>query len=257
VGYALVTSFWPDTLMIGNGAYLAETLGLRCAAVNLETACGSFIGGLTLACGLVASGQVDDVLVVLSSAYSRAFEDHNPMAWTSGDGAAAFVIGRERDGFGLLGARSVNTAETLPSFEWEVKPHPHYKQVLTSWNTKAAGQLLDATAERCLPLCTSGALERAGLRLAEVDYFAVCAPTAWYVAYACQKLGLDAERVIDSFPTYANTGPVLTPTSLYLGARSGKLREGGAALAFSQGSASSAGAVVLRWGDVVIAEETN
>ena len=51
--FAIVSSLRPDTLSVGDAAWLARRIGLRCPAINLETACSSALMDLDLACSLV------------------------------------------------------------------------------------------------------------------------------------------------------------------------------------------------------------
>ena len=254
IGFTIVTSLFADQICEGNAVHLARALGLTSPAINTESACGSFTANLSLAHGLVASGQARHVLVVLSCTYSRNFDARNPMSWTSGDGCAAIIVGPTDAGTGILAHKGVNTQETIGSFDWVVKPHPRVKQTPTFTATRIAGALLEQTAERCVPLCTYGAAEAAGVSLRDVAYFAMPNPVAWYGEFARKKLGYAPELSIDHYRRFTNTGPVLTPSSLYFGAREGRMKKGDLVLAFCQGSVSTAGAVVMRWGDVAVAD---
>jgi 3-oxoacyl-[acyl-carrier-protein] synthase III len=257
IEYVLLTSFFPDQVFVGNAPWFARDLELTCPVWNTESACGSSTANLLLAASLVESGRAARVLVVISCTYSRAFDERNPMSWTSGDGAAAFVVSRVDPGHGVLGSRTVNTKETCQAFDWEVRSHELVKQTITFSATREGGKLIEQSAERTVPLCCHGAAEAAGVSFRDVRFFALPTPCAWFSSFARKKLGIAAEQTIDTYPRFTNTGPVLTPGNLYYGAKAGRFAPGDLVLMFALGSVSSAGAVVLRWADCALAEEVD
>lgn len=83
--------------------------------------------------------------------------------------------------------------------------------------------------------------------------FAFNAATAWLVPFYSSLLGIGEERSIDTHTTFANTGPVLVPTSLFYGAHAGRIPEGGRVLMFGIGNAANAVALVFSWTGVGLA----
>lgn len=257
VDMVLLTSFFPDQLCVGNGAFLARELDLGCPVLNMESACGSPVSSLLLAASMIESGRAKKVLIVLSCAYARAVDEANPMSWTSGDGAAAMIVGEVEAGYGIAGSKVVNTKDTCDFFKGEAKPHELLGQVVTFTGTRNAGKLLEEATERCVPLCCHGALEASGKAMGEMDFFVFPTPTAWFSSFACKKLGVDPEKTIDLHTRFSNVGPVLSPSNLYYAARAGRIAKGDDVLFFAIGSVSSAGALVMTWGDVALADETD
>jgi 3-oxoacyl-[acyl-carrier-protein] synthase-3 len=250
----LITSFYPDQLHVGNGIFLAEALGLRCPCWNLESACGSALADLLLASAMIESGRARNVLVVVSCAYSRTFEQTHPMSWTSGDAAAAILLtaGSEAQ---LLGAQVVGTPETLGSFRPQEKRDPVVGITPSFVATREAAALLSVSTSRNLTACADAALTASGLGRADLDFAVFPTPTAWFAEFGCRALGLGREQTIDTYPRFTNTGPVLSPQNLYFAAREGRLRSGDVVLFVAQGSLSSCGSLVLRWGNPAIAPE--
>ncbi len=247
----VASSFLPDQIGIGNAVFLARELGMRGAAWNLETACSSSIVGFETAAALVRSGQYANVLVTASCTYSRALDERNPLAWQVGDGAGAFVVGRVAPHEGFLGKKIIHTASTCGAFFYELGLDGGTPVVRMGADSDA-GKLLRDASEVCLRDCIEGALRDAGLRLQDIDWFVFNTPMAWFVDFAIRVLGSDAARTLDTYPFVANAGPALMPISLFLAAKSGKIRTGDRVLLYSMGGVSSAAAVVLRWGDVAL-----
>ncbi len=242
-------SFPSDQVGIGESAFLARELGLEGAAWNLESACSSALVGLDVASTLVRAGRHERVLVVTGCVYSRVTDAADTLSWTIGDGAAAFVVTEGRAGAEVLGARNVHTAKSCGALSYELLGRPDGAVMRMKTFAGAADALRDI-AEDTVDQCCRGAAHAAGVALADVAVFACNAPAAWFAAFIARKLGVERARVIDTYPRYANVGPVLWPAALYEAARDGRLRPGDLVMLYSIGSVASSGAAVLRWGDV-------
>ncbi len=255
VGLMLSTSFLPDTIGIGQSAFVAEQLGLGGTAWNLETACASAIAGLEIASVMVAAGRYQNVLVVLSCTYSRVIDDDNPLSWTTGDGAAAFLVSSAPEGRGLLGARTMHTGATCGSFFYELTNDGGRGPRIQLRAAPEAGRILREMSEVYVRECCEGALKDAGVSLDEIALVVPNTPVAWFAAFVADVLGIDSERVIDGFGWFGNVGPVLLPANLYVAAAQGRLAADDLVLLYGIGSVSSTGAAVIRWSDVKISGE--
>lgn len=248
----IVTSFLPDQLGVGNAAFLARELGVRCPAFNLETACASSVVAFQVAAGLVRAGQHKNVLVVASCTYSRTADDANPVTWFLGDGAGAFIVGEVGEGEGLLGHASIATTETCGTFYFEPAPGTPRSMLMTC--SPDTGRILHETAEAHLKECCQGALARAKARIEEVDLLVCNTPTAWFSAFAARALGLPKDKTVNTYPRYANVGAALMPANLHAAALGDRIRPGALVLLYAVGSVSSASAALMRWGRVAVAE---
>jgi 3-oxoacyl-[acyl-carrier-protein] synthase-3 len=246
-------SFPSDQVGIGESAFLARDLGLRGAAWNLESACSSALVGLDVASTLVSAGRYDRVLVVTGCVYSRVTEPSDTLAWTIGDGAAAFVIAEGGNGAEVLGARNVHTAESCGALSYELLGRPDGAVMRMKTFPGAADALRDI-AETSVDECCRHAADVAGVSLKDIRVFACNAPAAWFSAFIARRLGVDRERVVNTYPRYANIGPVLWPAALHDAASSGRLKTGDLVMLYSIGSVASSSAAVLRWGDVGVRE---
>jgi 3-oxoacyl-[acyl-carrier-protein] synthase-3 len=252
VDLCLCSSFFPDQWDTGNATWLARELGLRGAAMNLESACSSSNLALQTACAWVAAGRAKNVLCVASSSYSRVTPETNPLSFANGDGAAAFVVSRVPDGQGLLGAYARHTGETCGAVYLECSADAAGAPSMQMRVDRSANRVLRETAEPVLLECVAGALDDAGLRLEDVRAFVFNTPTAWYSAFCADALGIDAAKTISTHALYANTGPVLMPTNCLHAAHAGLFGPGDVVLLYGIGSVSSAAATVLRWSDCAL-----
>lgn len=252
VDLLISSSLMPDQLAVGNAAFLARDLGLEGAAWNLESACVSPLVDLSTAVALVQAGQYERVLVVVSGTYTRDLDTDNPMAWTVGDGAGAFVVGEVPEGFGVLGQKTIHSAVTCGAFFHELRLDAAGRPQIRLDGDRAAAQRFKDFSEPLLRSCTAGALEKAGLAQEDIDFFVFNTPMAWFAAFAAHVLGFEPARTIDSYPLCANIGPALAPTNLFLAAQRGLIRPGDRVLCYGLAGSANASAVVLRWGETAL-----
>ena len=243
------SAFLPDQVGIGNAAFLASALGLRCPAWNLETACTSSLVALETACAFVRTGAYRNVLVVISCSYSKVTPVTDTLSWSAGDGVAAFVVGAVPQGEGLLGMKTIHTADRCGAMRYDLVIEDGKPRIAMRAG-KDAGPALRETSERALLECCHGALRAAGVTLDAIDFFVVPTPVAWYAAFAAKQLGFPVEKTLSTFDRYANIGPVLMPANLFHAAASGRIRPGDLVMLHTVGIVSNASAAVVRWGDV-------
>jgi 3-oxoacyl-[acyl-carrier-protein] synthase-3 len=244
-------AFQPDYLMFGNAPFLADALGLSCASWNMETACAGGVAALRTAAALVRAREHKNVLVVVSCMYSKVSDDSDTFTWFLGDGAGAFIVSEDSEGFGVIGASGVSTTETNRSFRFTAERWPDQWPIILRYKPFAA-RALKTTAEKYLLECCSGALNAAGVKMDDIKWFVCNTPTAWYAKFIARTLGISQEAIIDTYPRYANNGTALMPVNLYSAAKEKGFQSGDLILVYSVGSVSSAGSIVMKWGDVVL-----
>ncbi|MBD2726591.1 3-oxoacyl-ACP synthase III family protein [Nostoc sp. FACHB-892] len=250
VDLMIVTSLFPERIAPGNAAFLVGEMGLRCPAWNLESTCSSALVALQTATSLVQTGAYRNVLVVISCIYSRFVDEDDTLSWFMGDGAGAFMVGALKPNQGVLASKIIHTAATCGAFFNELTTDTEGNPRMRIQNGKNASQQIRGTGVEFVRTCSEAAVAAAGITIDEVKFFAFNTPTAWYANLCTQALGIDPERTINLYPQYANIGPVLPIVNMYYGAHLGKVQENDLILVYTIGSASTAAATVMRWGDV-------
>ncbi|MUG91043.1 3-oxoacyl-ACP synthase [Scytonema sp. UIC 10036] len=248
----LVTSLFPEQVTPGNAAFLAGKLGLKGAAWNIESTCTSALVSLQTACSLVRTGEYRNVLVVVSTTYSRYTDENDTLAFLSGDGAGAFVVGALKPNQGILGTKIANTSATCGAFYNEFTTDEQGNIKMFIRGGKGASKMFNETTVQFIRLCCHGAIAAANVTLDEINFFAFNTPSAWYSRVCTRALGIDPERTINLNPLYANIGPTFPVANLYHAAKAGKIQENDLVLVYTMGSSSNAGASVMRWGDVAL-----
>ncbi|MEM6291684.1 MAG: 3-oxoacyl-[acyl-carrier-protein] synthase III C-terminal domain-containing protein [Myxococcota bacterium] len=245
VDLLISAGFVPERFDVGNAVFVARDLGLRGAAFNLESACGGPLNAMMTAAAFINAGVHERVLVTTSCTYLHRVPPDDTLGWFMGDGAGAMLI--ERGGARIVAGHARHTAETCGTWYHEIEDGR-----LRMRASKTTGPTMRASAEPQLRACTDGVLSKAGLALADIDFFVFHTPTAWFADFAANALGVPRDKTVCTYEDYANIGPALTTANLHRAASRGRLRSGDRVLVFGPGSAASSAAVVLEWGDVAI-----
>jgi 3-oxoacyl-[acyl-carrier-protein] synthase-3 len=253
VDLLISVAFQPTHPGVGNGVYLASELSLPCPAINLETCCSGALVAFQTACGLIAAGQYDRVMVSVSCTYSIQCEPSSGLSLTSADGAAAFLVGEVPTGRGYLGGATFNTANTCGAMYFEqVVDETGAAPRIRLNASREGGKVLRGSALSTIRKATLAALDKAGVALSDVDFFVFNTPTAWYADFCCKALEIERDKTIDTYPLYANTGPALTTGNLFHALMDRKIRPGDLVLVYSVGSISTVSAAVVRWDETAL-----
>lgn len=246
----IVGSFQPDQPGVGNAAFLARSLELRCPAWNLESACSTGLVALQVARSLIHAGQARLVLVAISCSYSRDSDPDDTLSWFMGDAAGAFVVGAT-PGAGVLAQTVIETRATCDTFYYAYDSDR--LQLRCSRDTQ---RILRETSADYVQRACQAAVSDAGLTLDQVDCFVFNTPTAWFAEFACNVLQVPRDKAIDTYKQYGNIGPALMPVNLWEAARQAKLARDRIACIYTIGSVSTASAAIVRWGDAAVWADT-
>jgi 3-oxoacyl-[acyl-carrier-protein] synthase-3 len=249
----LVAAFPTANHVLGDGVYLASALGTELPAYNVESACSGGIALLQLANAMVASGQARNVLAVVSCSYSRACDFSDTVTWFLGDGVGAYVVGPVGDGEGFKAFHSINTAEACGAFEYRIEVDGGVARTAIRAGQEAGRKLRDMTQRVIHEACTEAA-RKAGVRLADIDFFVTNTPMAWFRDLFAATLGIPTAKTVCTYERFANLGPALNPVNLHAALATGRVRPGDTVLLFSIGGGSTAGAAVVRIGRVGVGE---
>lgn len=236
----LVATTSNDELMPGASPRVAAAIGAeRAGAIDVNAACTGFVSALALACGQIEAGRAGRVLVVGADLMTRMIDpDDRGTAAVFADGAGAVVVrgaGRGRIGPIVLGADG-GQADLI------FTPKATGVTVMQGHET-----FRHAVARMCE--ATEAAVAAAELAPADVDLFVYHQANARILRAVGERLGLPAERVVDSIHHYGNTSAASIPLALDDARRDGRLLDGTTVLLGAFGAGFTWGATVVRWGE--------
>ena len=251
IDLAMICALFPDRSGPGHAAYLSRQIGLRCPAWNVESTCASALVALQTARAFIESSTYQTILIVVSHFGSNATDNADSLSWSLGDGAGAWIVSPVGGDEGILGMAIAPTIETCDAYRYELANNGKGKtQTLARTGDNAIA--LAETAVDAARNCCQKAANAAGVNLSDIDFFAFNTPTAWYADVCARALGIDSDRFLNLYPCYGNIGPVFPLANLYHAAQSDRINDGNLVLAYANGAAATAAAVVMRWDKVAL-----
>jgi len=244
----------PDRLLPSTACDLQALIGAEnAAAFDIGAACPGYVYALTVAEGLIASGQSEIVLVVGAEKLSTItdFQDRST-AILFGDGAGASVVRRStRPGHGILSTFIKSDGRLAPLLyrpgggavdpisEKVVCERSHYMRMAGREVFKAA---VLAMADAC-----DQALRRAGITADQVDLLVPHQANLRIIEATAKHAGLPMSKVMVNVDRYGNTSSASIPLALEQAIAEGRVGPGSVVLLVAFGAGFTWGSAVIRW----------
>jgi len=244
----------PDRLLPSTACDLQALLGAtNAAAFDVSAACPGFLYALTVAEGLIASGQSRTVLVVGAEKLSTItdFQDRST-AILFGDGAGAAVVRpTSGGGRGVLSTFLKSDGRLAPLLyrpgggaadpisERVVCDRSHFMKMAGREVFKAA---VLAMAEAC-----DEALSRAGVAAEEIDLLVPHQANLRIIEATAKHAGIPMSKVMVNLDRYGNTSSASIPLALDQAIAEGRVKPGSLVLLVAFGAGFTWGSAVIRW----------
>ncbi|MBX3221644.1 MAG: hypothetical protein KF795_14070 [Labilithrix sp.] len=251
IGLVLSHQICPDFINVPSAAVVHGNLELseRCTSLAVDAACNSFMMQLTLAQGMIASGQIKYALLTQSSALTRFPASGELIDAWGGDAASAVVVGAVSDGRGIL-SHSHHTAGKLwgalvcgvPGGRWQDD-----RCVIYSEDRLANLDMVVRIADRAKQVVDES-LVSAGLTHEDVQFFATHQGFKWLLPVTKRAASLTHTRSVDHFHFTGTISSVNLPFQMAVGEREGLLKPGDVVSCFQGGTGMTWSGMTIRWG---------
>jgi 3-oxoacyl-[acyl-carrier-protein] synthase-3 len=266
IDFVLLCTQSPDYFLPTTACILQDRLGLptTAGALDFNLGCSGFVYGLSLAKGLIETGQAANVLLLTAETYSKFMHrDDRSVRSLFGDAAAAtlvqarpdapapglpwigpFVFGTDGKGTENLivptgGMRKPARGQTAPGCENGTGPrfpdHLHMN-----------GPEIFSFTLRAVPRAVGELLERAGRTIDEVDLFVFHQANRYMLEHLRGKLKIPPEKFVLASSHCGNTVSSTIPIALKESARRGQLPGGRLVMLVGFGVGYSWGATLVR-----------
>ena len=243
----------PDRFLPSTACDLQAELGAKnAAAFDIAAACAGFVYGLTVAEGMVASGQAENVLVVGGDRLSRIADyTDRTTCILFGDGIGATMVRpTNENGRGIL-STYLKSDGTLAELLWRpggAGVHPPDAQMIEdrTYFIRMAGREVFKAAVLSMSDACDQALQRAGLNGDDVDLLIPHQANIRIVEATAKHAGIPKEKVFVNIDRFGNTSAASIPIALDEAVRSGKLKPGGVVLMVAFGGGFTWGSAVVR-----------
>ncbi|MBB6094146.1 3-oxoacyl-[acyl-carrier-protein] synthase-3 [Povalibacter uvarum] len=224
------------------------------AAMDINTACTSFLYGLTSASAMVRTGVVRNAVVIGVEGISPYMDWSNRnVAVLFGDGAAAVVIQASDKPEGVIAEKLgcyADARHTLRVRGMGAAWCNHDLQLGdTRWDFD--GQEIFKRAVVGMSDASESALQRAGVETSQVDLVIPHQANLRIIEAVAKRAGLPMDRVFVTVQRYGNMSSATVPVALVEAIEEGRVKPGSLLLTPAFGAGLTWCAHVIRWGDRV------
>ena len=237
-----------DYRLPSTACLLHERLGLpaRCSAVDISQGCSGYIYGLSLASGLIQSGQAANVLLLNADTYTHllAPDDRSTRA-IFGDGAAAtllssasgarlssFTFGTDGKGAEYLMAKGGGSRRREPDADPYIRMN---------------GPEVFSFTLRVVPKMVEEILSKSGFVAEDIDLFVFHQANLFMLEHLRKKMDIPGYKFFTHLEECGNTISASIPIALEAAIASGRLRPGHRVLLAGFGVGWSWAGCLLEW----------
>jgi 3-oxoacyl-[acyl-carrier-protein] synthase III len=221
------------------------------AAFDINTACTSFLYGLSTASALIRTGVVRNALLIGAELISPFMDwSDRDVAVLFGDGAAAVVLQATQEEEGLLAEKLGCYADARETLVVQGMGGRYANRGVlygvTRWQFE--GQEIFKRAVQGMAGASEEALARAGFSAAEVDLVVPHQANLRIIEAVARRARVPMERVYVNVQRYGNMSAATVPVALCEALDEGRVRPGALLLMPGFGGGLSYCAHLVRWG---------
>lgn len=244
----------PDRLLPSTACDLQALLGARnAAAFDVSAACPGFLFALTIAQGLVASGQGERYLVVGAEKLTSITDmTDRSTAILFGDAAGAAVVRKATGGSGAVLSTFIKSDGNLANLLYRpgggaVDPISEKVVAERSHFIKMAGREVFKSAVKTMSEACDQALARAGITADQIDMLVPHQANLRIIEATAKHAGMPLDKVMINVDRYGNTSSASIPLALDQGIREGRIKPGMKLLLVSFGGGFTWASAVVQW----------
>jgi len=262
VQYLILCTQSPDYVLPSTSCLVQERLGIptSAGALDINQGCSGYIYGLSLACGLIDSGIVENVLLITADTYTRYINKRDRSVRTLfGDGATATWLkaGSEQRRlgpfvFGTDGRGRDNLIVPAGGLKQPCNEETGRVEEVESGNFRCADNLYMNGAEifnftlRTVPAALNSLLEKAGLGMDDIDQFVFHQANKFMLERLRRKLNILQDKFVIGMQLTGNTVSSTIPIALQQATESGRIKSGDVVVLLGFGVGYSWGGTILR-----------
>jgi 3-oxoacyl-[acyl-carrier-protein] synthase-3 len=225
-----------------------------CAAMDVNTACTSFLYSLSTATALIRTGVVSNALVIGAEVISPFIDwsDRNT-AVLFGDGAAAVALSATDADEGLLAEKlgCYGESREILRVHGMGAAYAHQNRVIGKTEWQFEGQEIFKKAVHGMASACAEALAKVGKTADDVDLVIPHQANMRIIEAVSKKTGVPMERVFTNVERYGNMSAATVPVALCEALEAGRVKPGALLLMPSFGGGLTFTGHVVRWGQRV------
>ena len=238
----------PDLTFPSTATIVQQKLGIEKGfAFDIQAVCAGFVYALSVANGLMHSGQGSNVLVIGAETFSKLLDwKDRSTCVLFGDGAGAVVLQAEnsKKGYGII----ANKLYSDGRYRDILYVNGGVSSTGTVGQVKMQGRDVFKHAVEKLATAMDQVLKTANLTSEDIDWLVPHQANIRIINAMQKKLNLPNEKVIKTVSEHANTSAASIPLALDFGVKSGKIKSGHLLALEAIGGGLSWGASLVRYG---------
>lgn len=263
IDYILLCTQSPDYFLPTTACLVQNALSIptTAGALDFNLGCSGYVYGLSLAKGLILSGDVNNVLLITSETYSRFIHTEDKSVRTIfGDAASAtFIVNNDDSGqvgrfvFGTDGGGAENLIVKAGALR-----HPLTMDILSEKNADSqnivpsqklymSGADIFTFTLNIVPNLIEQVLKKNRVTMAEIDLFIFHQANKYMLEHLRKKLKIEENKFFISMEYYGNTVSSTIPIALKNALVQNKIQRGHKVLLAGFGVGYSWGATILNY----------
>lgn len=226
----------------------------RAAAMDVNTACTSFLYGMSTATAMIQTGVVRTAIVIGVELISQYMDWSNRnVAVLFGDGAAAVVLQASDNEEGVIGTVLGCDAEARQSLRVRGIGCGYANRDVSLGDTlwDFDGQVIFKRAVHGMSDASARVLSEAGVSADDVDLVVPHQANLRIIESVAKYAGIGMDRVMVTVHRYGNMSAATVPVSLVDALKEGRVKPGSLLLMPGFGGGLTFGALLVRWGSRV------
>jgi 3-oxoacyl-[acyl-carrier-protein] synthase-3 len=224
------------------------------AAMDINTACTSFLYGLSTATAMIRTGVVRNALVVGVEGITPYMDWSNRnVAVLFGDGAAAVVVQASDEPLGVIAEKLGCYADARATLRVRgmgtIYGNAGVQLGDTTWDFD--GQEIFKRAVHGMAQASDAALHRAGIATTEVDIVIPHQANLRIIEAVAKRAGVPMDKVFVTVQRYGNMSSATVPVALVEALEAGRVTPGAIVLTPAFGGGLTWCSHVIRWGQRV------
>ncbi|MCB1282463.1 MAG: ketoacyl-ACP synthase III [Salinibacterium sp.] len=249
----IVATVTPDQLLPATAAFLQDKLGAwNAGGWDITNACTGFLSAMTTAYGMIASGQIDNALIVGAEVLSRILNYQDRASCILfGDGAGAMVLKADHP----QGKIIFNTTG-MDGSQWEAiqRSAGGSKRPINHEIVERREHLMTLKGNEVFKFAVSKfrglveqSLEATGHTPADLDLVVPHQVNIRIIESALKKIDIDMDRVYINLDRFGNTSAASVPIAFDEARRAGRVKQGDLISFVAFGAGLAWGSALIRW----------
>ena len=226
----------------------------KAASMDVNTACTSFLYGLSTANAMIKSGAAKNILVIGVEVISQYMDWHNRgVSVLFGDGAAAFVLKATDKVEGVIAEKLQCYADSRQILRVRGMGAIYANQELmqgdTAWDFD--GQEIFKKAVTGMSEASIEVMKKAGVTIDDIDVVVPHQANLRIIEAVAKRAGAPMDKVFLTVQKYGNMSAATAPVALCEALEAGRVKPNGLVLIPAFGAGLTLSTHLIRWGDRV------